>query len=187
MDDSEDAAMSGSGSPPSSGQEDGFAAYSTALSVTIAIGCSLLILNVLIFAGVYYQRDKTRLGGPASSPGPSADWDKKQRQGNGQVANTICGDLIADTTSVKLAAAVHAHHHHHHHPPPDFDLASSASNTLPRPPPPPKLREAEPLLQHNVHALAASGATLKRKPPAVVAPPAAPVQNTQNTEAELRV
>ncbi|XP_063976101.1 neuroligin-4, Y-linked-like [Diachasmimorpha longicaudata] len=39
----------------------GYAAYSTALSVTIAIGCSLLILNVLIFAGVYYQRDKTRL------------------------------------------------------------------------------------------------------------------------------
>ncbi|XP_031785231.1 neuroligin-4, Y-linked isoform X2 [Nasonia vitripennis] len=39
----------------------GYATYSTALSVTIAIGCSLLILNVLIFAGVYYQRDKTRL------------------------------------------------------------------------------------------------------------------------------
>lgn len=35
-------------------------AYSTALSVTIAIGCSLLILNILIFAGVYYQRDKHR-------------------------------------------------------------------------------------------------------------------------------
>lgn len=35
--------------------------YSTALSVTIAVGCSLLVLNVLIFAGVYYQRDKTRL------------------------------------------------------------------------------------------------------------------------------
>ncbi|KAH8008604.1 hypothetical protein HPB51_000047 [Rhipicephalus microplus] len=32
--------------------------YSTALGVTIAVGCSLLILNVLIFAGVYYQRDK---------------------------------------------------------------------------------------------------------------------------------
>ncbi|GBP90515.1 Neuroligin-3 [Eumeta japonica] len=41
----------------------GYAAYSTALSVTIAIGCSLLILNVLIFAGVYYQRDKTRSRG----------------------------------------------------------------------------------------------------------------------------
>lgn len=42
-------------------EQAGYAAYSTALSVTIAIGCSLLILNVLIFAGVYYQRDKTRL------------------------------------------------------------------------------------------------------------------------------
>ena len=33
--------------------------YSTALSVTIAIGCSLLVLNVLIFAAVYYQKDNT--------------------------------------------------------------------------------------------------------------------------------
>ena len=32
--------------------------YSTALSVTIAIGCSLLVLNVLIFAAVYYQKDR---------------------------------------------------------------------------------------------------------------------------------
>ena len=38
-----------------------FESYTTALSVTIGIGCSLLILNVLIFAGVYYQRDKTRM------------------------------------------------------------------------------------------------------------------------------
>ena len=41
--------------------DDHYGAYSTALSVTIAIGCSLLILNVLIFAGVYYQRDKQRM------------------------------------------------------------------------------------------------------------------------------
>ncbi|XP_076370170.1 neuroligin-4, X-linked-like isoform X1 [Tachypleus tridentatus] len=34
--------------------------YSTTLSVTIAVGCSLLILNVLICAGVYYQKDKPR-------------------------------------------------------------------------------------------------------------------------------
>ncbi|GLV39051.1 Neuroligin 4 [Carabus blaptoides fortunei] len=33
----------------------GYAAYSTALSVTIAIGCSLLILNVLIFAGTAFE------------------------------------------------------------------------------------------------------------------------------------
>lgn len=43
------------------GETDHYGAYSTALSVTIAIGCSLLILNVLIFAGVYYQRDKQRM------------------------------------------------------------------------------------------------------------------------------
>ncbi|GIY14880.1 neuroligin-4, X-linked [Caerostris extrusa] len=35
--------------------------YSTALSVTIIVGCSLLILNILIFVGVYYQRDKHRM------------------------------------------------------------------------------------------------------------------------------
>ncbi|RXG73104.1 Neuroligin-4, X-linked [Armadillidium vulgare] len=38
-----------------------YVSYSTALSVTIAIGVSLLILNILIFAGVYYQKDRTRL------------------------------------------------------------------------------------------------------------------------------
>lgn len=47
--------------PTANFEAAGYTAYSTALSVTIAIGCSLLILNVLIFAGVYYQRDKTRL------------------------------------------------------------------------------------------------------------------------------
>jgi len=40
--------------------QDSFSNYSTALSVTIAIGCSLLVLNVLIFTAVYYQRDRNR-------------------------------------------------------------------------------------------------------------------------------
>lgn len=77
--------------------EDGFAAYSTALSVTIAIGCSLLILNVLIFAGVYYQRDKTRMnengGGGGSSASCSVGGQSKKRNENGQMPNNICGDL----------------------------------------------------------------------------------------------
>ncbi|XP_055926942.1 neuroligin-4, X-linked-like isoform X2 [Argiope bruennichi] len=34
--------------------------FNAALSVTIAVGASLLILNALIFAGIYYQRDRTR-------------------------------------------------------------------------------------------------------------------------------
>lgn len=32
--------------------------YSTALVVTIAVGCTLLVLNVIIFAGIYYQKEK---------------------------------------------------------------------------------------------------------------------------------
>lgn len=50
------------------GDADGFHMYSTALSVTIAIGCSLLILNILIFAAFYYQRDKRRTEEMEESP-----------------------------------------------------------------------------------------------------------------------
>ncbi|XP_034239007.1 neuroligin-4, X-linked-like, partial [Thrips palmi] len=47
------------GDPPAvAGDDSGFAAYSTALSATVAIGCSLLLLNVLVFACVYHQREK---------------------------------------------------------------------------------------------------------------------------------
>uniref|UniRef100_A0A8D9E0V9 Neuroligin-4, Y-linked n=1 Tax=Cacopsylla melanoneura TaxID=428564 RepID=A0A8D9E0V9_9HEMI len=90
------------------GQEDGFAAYSTALSVTVAIGCSLLILNVLIFAGVYYQRDKSRgsrsRGGHdsvgstnsnASSNGSqNGTMIKQRRQENGGPMSNISADYL---------------------------------------------------------------------------------------------
>lgn len=38
----------------------GYGAYSTALTVTIAIGCSLLVLNILIFAKVYHKKDRSK-------------------------------------------------------------------------------------------------------------------------------
>ncbi|KDR08664.1 Neuroligin-1, partial [Zootermopsis nevadensis] len=151
VDDASSAAAAASASPPQH-PEDGFAAYSTALSLTIAIGCSLLILNVLIFAGVYYQRDKTRLH--------QEEGAGKKRAENGQMPNSICGDLhVVDggsTTNIKGSdpggggiLGQHHHHPHHHHqlPPPEFaDLppptpsnnSSSGTSTLPRPPPPPK-------------------------------------------------
>lgn len=109
--------------------EDGFAAYSTALSVTIAIGCSLLILNVLIFAGVYYQRDKTRLNEPRSV---------KKRNENGQMPNNICGDLETLTIHSKSDPSTILGHHHSLHPlpPPEFDmnLISKPSSRIPPPP-----------------------------------------------------
>ncbi|XP_066972356.1 neuroligin-4, X-linked-like [Macrobrachium rosenbergii] len=43
--------------------------YTTALSLTVAIGCSLLILNLLVFAAVYYRRDNNRLGQQKPSTG----------------------------------------------------------------------------------------------------------------------
>lgn len=118
--------------------EDGFAAYSTALSVTIAIGCSLLILNVLIFAGVYYQRDKTRMN-------ENAGGQPKKRNENGQMPNNICGDLESSIIGVKGDPATILGHHHSHQqlPPPEFaDLPQNNAATLPRPPPPPKISKA---------------------------------------------
>lgn len=32
--------------------------YSAALGVTVGVGCLLLVLNMLIFAGIYYQRER---------------------------------------------------------------------------------------------------------------------------------
>lgn len=98
--------------------EDGFAAYSTALSVTIAIGCSLLILNVLIFAGVYYQRDKNQHHCP------------KKRHENGQMPNNICGELETKASAER--------HHIQHMAPPDFADLQNNSCLVPMPPPPPK-------------------------------------------------
>ncbi|XP_064213069.1 neuroligin-4, X-linked isoform X1 [Tribolium castaneum] len=34
--------------------------YTAALGVTVGVGCLLLLLNMLIFAGIYYQRDRDR-------------------------------------------------------------------------------------------------------------------------------
>lgn len=56
--------------------------YSTALSVTIAVGCSLLILNMLIFAGVYYQLDrhaKSRANSPVNSQSDTALYRHSQK------------------------------------------------------------------------------------------------------------
>lgn len=37
-----------------------WSSYTAALGVTVGVGCLLLLLNMLIFAGIYYQRDRSR-------------------------------------------------------------------------------------------------------------------------------
>lgn len=41
-------------------QEISLVHSSVPLSITVAVGCSLLFLNILIFAGVYYQRERIK-------------------------------------------------------------------------------------------------------------------------------
>lgn len=54
-----------------------YQSYTTALSVTIAVGVFLLVLNILIFAGIYHQRDKS---GNSSSSGLPSFGDKKKEE-----------------------------------------------------------------------------------------------------------
>ncbi|CAD6227475.1 GSCOCT00001162001.2-RA-CDS [Cotesia congregata] len=116
----------------------GYAAYSTALSVTIAIGCSLLILNVLIFAGVYYQRDKTRLEVKSMQQqqmmnqqcGPRGFTELKQPPlphahfgEGGQVVVDVENEMLRrnvtkvsnDSGLMQQAQSTHTLPHHHHH------------------------------------------------------------------------
>ena len=72
---------------------------STAISVAIAIGCSLLILNILIFVGVYYQLERAKANGGAgisnglsNSPiGSSANGSKSLPLDNKIDANSSSG------------------------------------------------------------------------------------------------
>nr|CAI5837378.1 unnamed protein product [Callosobruchus analis] len=121
----------------------GYAAYSTALSVTIAIGCSLLILNVLIFAGVYYQRDKTRMEVKNLQQQQSRNQaafetiSKHQHYhlGHSQ-SSSIIVDVEQDTSAMILAANAQQDHHKSQHLCP-----TSISNTMKAPPPSPNVMQ----------------------------------------------
>ena len=76
--------------------------YSTALSVTIAIGCSLLVLNILIFTAVYYQRDRNRnhsdTGSTGSNRRPSSKLDNSPS--NTDVSSIIQCKQLGDQSRV---------------------------------------------------------------------------------------
>ncbi|XP_068222391.1 neuroligin-4, Y-linked-like [Palaemon carinicauda] len=75
----------------------GYMAYSTALSVTIAIGVSLLILNLLIFAGVYYQRDRSRMGNKQ---------EQQQQQNQHDSSQSSCSGGGGGEQQHQMAAAI---------------------------------------------------------------------------------
>ncbi len=70
----------------------GFHTYSTALSVTIAIGCSLLILNILIFATFYYEREKRRQEHRRHKQMERDEFSEEQQQQQRQQQNRHLGE-----------------------------------------------------------------------------------------------
>ncbi|KAJ1523481.1 hypothetical protein ONE63_001334 [Megalurothrips usitatus] len=133
------------GLPP---EPDGFAAYSTALSATVAIGCTLLLLNMLVFACVFRQRDKHRegRGDRGSGSDSSSAGTLKKRAENGQIHASVCGSdhlqIIPGGLQTVTSVAHHNHnpyHHNHtlqlgaHLPPPDVADLPRAYATLPHP------------------------------------------------------
>lgn len=53
--------------------------YTAALGVTVAVGCLLFFLNILIFAGIYYQRERSR----RKTRQPQCGHGNGQTSGNG--------------------------------------------------------------------------------------------------------
>lgn len=56
--------------------------YTAALGVTVGVGCLLLVLNMLIFAGIYYQRDRDR---------------KRRRSASGSVSSSASENIPMST------------------------------------------------------------------------------------------
>ena len=69
----DDSDRSSDASPISgSVNQQSIAKDSVPLSITVAVGCTLLFFNILIFAGVYYQRERIKkLKKADQDPGPS--------------------------------------------------------------------------------------------------------------------
>lgn len=73
-----------------------YQSYTTALTVTIAVGCFLLLLNILIFAGIYHQRDR-RDGGPIGGSAGHSGAKRKMKK------DDLAGDVNSCSSSSELA------------------------------------------------------------------------------------
>lgn len=75
-------------------KHDSIANSSVPLSITVAIGCSLLFINILIYAGVYYQRERI----------------KKLKQGEASNAASAHNTDNSNDPSGREMTAVHVNH-----------------------------------------------------------------------------
>ena len=124
--------------------EGGYQIYSTALSVTIAVGCSLLILNILLFAAFYYYKDRrwsnnhenhhrSPARSPSRNPHPHTSSPHKPVSANGQLPNmpNICGDLPPTSSSQHSTMFEMPKHHQPQHAYPPVQTSTSSCSTLP--------------------------------------------------------
>ncbi|XP_050427757.1 neuroligin-4, X-linked-like [Adelges cooleyi] len=100
----------------------GYAAYSTALHVTIALGASLLVLNALLLVIICYQKDKFKCLQRRRGSTESGDHSQKRYKADGEKDLVGVGGYSEpprppDAVALEMEQrhSYHGHHHHHHH------------------------------------------------------------------------
>ncbi|XP_018325861.1 neuroligin-1-like [Agrilus planipennis] len=120
--------------------------YTTALGVTVGVGCLLLVLNLLIFAGIYYQRERDRKRNkhsrsPRSSSSPSSESIPMSHRpvtpiGSSRPQSPIlsskdkhdmppCYTVVQQNNSLSASKQSTLKRHHHQKPPPPLRTSSN--------------------------------------------------------------
>lgn len=143
--------------------------YNTALSVTIAIGCSLLVLNLLVFAAFYYKKDPSKLVSLSHEVCNTDIDDNHDKISNGRdlkASPSQCGTMRSSSTIRSSIATACTESEIPHEWPPDYMTCYSNETGIPsstqtigngnniilkqnsKPPPPPRVPiiEDQPLL-----------------------------------------
>ncbi|XP_063322353.1 neuroligin 4 X-linked a [Pelmatolapia mariae] len=84
--------------------------YSTELSVTIAVGASLLFLNILAFAALYYKKDKRRHESNQRVPTPQRN---SAPTNTPSTANDVAHLQSEELMSLQMKQQQLEHEHHH--------------------------------------------------------------------------
>ncbi|KAH0554197.1 neuroligin-1 [Cotesia glomerata] len=80
-----------------------YQSYTTALTVTIAVGIFLLLLNILIFAGIYHQRDRNAAAAAAASINPSLSLGFVEHKKKERLLEAGCSGVESISASGKLS------------------------------------------------------------------------------------